>query len=390
MRPRGSKDKINRKKRSMWTDDQKTLFEDNFCKMSYIELAKLCDKSEDSIRKEAYKRGWHKIGATKKMENPSEAGDICGIYILVNNRNDKIFIGCSENIGQRVQANYECLRCGKHQNQDLQKDFSSGDTFHFCVVQEVGKDELNDCLQGYLRGANPDFCYNKKINHEEYPVVDNFWDRVDKKNDNECWNWLGKVGTYGYGYLKQKHKVYQAHRMAYFLYYGILTSDVVMHKCDNRLCCNPHHLIQGTAGDNVHDCMEKGRFIRRKSKISEEQVCMIFQLTYDGLSQTQIGNRLKLPESTIYNILHNKIQSLEHIINKYKKPEQKSHNNFDNFFKECIEITYDIRDMIDLRDLYKRYEDWSQIEIEHIKKIGPMLKGFPRLSKKWVCGLKFQ
>jgi len=33
----------------------------------------------------------------------------------------------------------------------------------------------------------------------------------------------------------------------------------VLHRCDNRVCINPKHLFLGTAADNIHDCMAKGR-----------------------------------------------------------------------------------------------------------------------------------
>lgn len=51
-----------------------------------------------------------------------------------------------------------------------------------------------------------------------------------------------------------------AHRVAYEIAFGHCPSGmVVMHKCDNRKCVNPRHLLLGTVGDNNRDRHEKGR-----------------------------------------------------------------------------------------------------------------------------------
>ena len=51
-----------------------------------------------------------------------------------------------------------------------------------------------------------------------------------------------------------------AHRIAYLLENGELPDNMVIrHKCDNRLCCNPSHLIIGTIADNNRDAKDRGR-----------------------------------------------------------------------------------------------------------------------------------
>lgn len=51
-----------------------------------------------------------------------------------------------------------------------------------------------------------------------------------------------------------------AHVVAYMAYYGEAPSGVVMHKCNNKQCCNPHHLVVGTNQLNqVHHSLSTAR-----------------------------------------------------------------------------------------------------------------------------------
>ena len=82
-----------------------------------------------------------------------------------------------------------------------------------------------------------------------------------------CWLWLGAYGRNGYGTMGDAAQrrpsgscTYYAHRLAYQAFVGpIPPNRHVMHKCDNRACVNPDHLSIGTAGDNIRDCVAKGR-----------------------------------------------------------------------------------------------------------------------------------
>lgn len=87
-----------------------------------------------------------------------------------------------------------------------------------------------------------------------------FWKKVDIKGPDDCWNWTASTNGRGYGYFRfGESKV--AHRVAYILTYGSIDDKLlILHSCDNRLCCNPVHLRQGTRGDNVHDAIDRKRY----------------------------------------------------------------------------------------------------------------------------------
>lgn len=77
-----------------------------------------------------------------------------------------------------------------------------------------------------------------------------------------CWNWTRSVGSPGYGDLFFNGRHVTAHRLFAHLAFGfdLDSSLCVLHRCDNRRCCNPEHLFIGTRGDNMRDCVAKGRY----------------------------------------------------------------------------------------------------------------------------------
>jgi hypothetical protein len=84
-----------------------------------------------------------------------------------------------------------------------------------------------------------------------------FWEKVDMQGPDDCWEWTASTDRDGYGKFKAG-KMYQAHRIAYYLATNEDPGDLcVRHTCDNPPCCNPAHLRLGTNDDNAHDREEE-------------------------------------------------------------------------------------------------------------------------------------
>jgi hypothetical protein len=81
-----------------------------------------------------------------------------------------------------------------------------------------------------------------------------------KIDENECWNFTGKIMSKGYGIINDSRVSKLAHRAMWELTFGPIPNGLfICHKCDNKLCINPDHLFTGTPADNTHDMMNKGR-----------------------------------------------------------------------------------------------------------------------------------
>ena len=140
-----------------------------------------------------------------------------------------------------------------------------------------------------------------------------FWGKVQKtKNPNDCWNWLGYIFPNGYGGIKVNYKTQYAHRVAYEITFGEISSGLlVRHECDNPSCVNPNHLIVGTTQDNIKDKVKKGRQARGETaglhKLTNQQAQEIRNIYSQGkISQHQLAKMFGISQAQIWKIVSNK------------------------------------------------------------------------------------
>lgn len=105
------------------------------------------------------------------------------------------------------------------------------------------------------------------VNTMNESSIKRFWDKVDVRGPDECWPWIAGTNNKGYGVFSRvdwRQGMMLAHRFSYFLATETMP-NVCRHTCDNPLCVNPAHLLDGTQKDNMKDCARRGRLVNHNT-----------------------------------------------------------------------------------------------------------------------------
>lgn len=139
-------------------------------------------------------------------------------------------------------------------------------------------------------------------------LEERFWDKVDKRGPDDCWEWQGSM-TRGYGMIRVGKGTQRAHRVSWEMANGPIPEGMnVLHHCDNPSCVNPAHLFLGTQADNVHDMQAKERKAdlhgkrNGRARLTEQDVYKIREMIKQGISQRVIAKEYGVTFQEIGNI----------------------------------------------------------------------------------------
>lgn len=137
---------------------------------------------------------------------------------------------------------------------------------------------------------------------------------IEVDGPSGCWNCKHINPGKGYGQIKIGHKNWRAHRASWTAFNGDIPRGMdVLHRCDNRPCCNPDHLFLGTVLDNMQDMYAKGRekIVRGAdkgtSKLTKSDVRKIVHLSKSKVTQREIAHRYGVHQSTVSDIVNGKL-----------------------------------------------------------------------------------
>lgn len=138
-----------------------------------------------------------------------------------------------------------------------------------------------------------------------------YWEKVDRRGDDECWPWLGAKRKKGHGVFFVDGKVVCCTHAALFLDSRPRPSgknNYALHSCDNPPCVNPAHLRWGTCGENLTEAYDRGLKPRDSgvrgerigtSKLTEDEVRLILTSPLNGAA---IGRMLGVAKTTVSDI----------------------------------------------------------------------------------------
>lgn len=151
-----------------------------------------------------------------------------------------------------------------------------------------------------------------------------FWSKVNVKQLDECWDFIGGLDKDGYGVFYLNGTSIKAHRCSYSLY-NIL-NDCACHTCHNPSCVNPLHLYDGTHKQNMNDMRKCGRSRNSlgsnnvNTNLTENEIIDVMNLVLQSklLSKESIRKyNSKFKDSIIQNFITGK--SWGHIRSKFSR-----------------------------------------------------------------------
>ena len=219
-----------------------------------------------------------------------------GVYYIKNLVNNKLYIGSSVDIQQRIAAHKTELRNGKHKNNYLQNSWNKygEDSFEFGIIEEIdaSKEDLRDVEQYYMDYfdvCNRENGFNISCDAERY-IPDEFHKKMRSIM-----------------YSKEKNPFYGKHHTSQ-------TKEIIRQsKLGLELNDNQRKALELGRGTKywTNETYDKLRSANRgeksgTAKLKEKDVIQILQMIKDGFTQKYIAEKFEVKISEVSRIKNRK------------------------------------------------------------------------------------
>ena len=139
--------------------------------------------------------------------------------------------------------------------------------------------------------------------------MERFWEKVDIRGVDDCWEWQGAKTQDGYGIMGGNNwSSVGAHRISYMIHHGEPPiRSHILHSCHTRSCVNPAHLRPGSPAENMADKVALGRVtageMNHHAKLTEDDVREIRRRAAEGEARGEIAADYGLHRASVNQIV---------------------------------------------------------------------------------------
>lgn len=177
-----------------------------------------------------------------------------------------------------------------------------GQTTNLATMNNTRNNTVKGEPQRYIKG------------HDKHrPEMERFWEKVEVRGADDCWNWLGALDADGYGRFRTDNRIHsrwaKVSRFIYEYTYGELPKHLnANHTCRNRRCVNLNHIHAGTQKENVDDAIRDGTYhFAEVGKGEASSNHKATQAQVDDIRERFAGGESRRVLEKDYNLSHSQI-----------------------------------------------------------------------------------
>lgn len=160
-------------------------------------------------------------------------------------------MNANETIGMRIKR----LRTERGWSLSRLEQYSGVSRMHINNIERGQRRPSVQSIALLAKGLRVDVDYLTEVcdfKLWEHDPVTRYWEKIDKRGEDECWPWIGRVGHHGYPQLDVDNKSLRAARFGYKFLVGPIPEEMTIHHtCNMSGCMNPRHWQLVTATENT-------------------------------------------------------------------------------------------------------------------------------------------